>query len=120
MSGTASKRKGSQFERDLVRELRARGWDAERAYGAGRPDDVGDIAGLPVVVEAKACKRFDLAGWCDEAEVEAENAGVEIGVVIAKAPRRPTEDAYVVMRLPAFDILLRAAECGNPAGRGAL
>ena len=36
--------KGSQYERDVVKWLRSMGYPcAERAYGAGRHDDVGDI-----------------------------------------------------------------------------
>ncbi len=66
MSGTAARRKGSIWERAVVAYLRQHGFPhAERAYGAGRPQDVGDIDGLPgVVIEAKNHRSIDLAGWC--------------------------------------------------------
>jgi hypothetical protein len=114
-----SKRKGSKYELDLVKEFRRLGFEAERCYGAGRPDDVGDLelTGIPLVVEAKACARFDLAGWVDEARTEARNAGVDVGVVIVKAPRKPIADSYVVMRLPEFaDLAYAYAQFCAPKG----
>ena len=101
--GAAPRRKGSQFERDVVAYLRDHGHpDAERAYGAGRPDDRGDIDGIvgadwtPMVVECKAGKRHDLAGWLDAAEAKAGPAGA---VVIVKRSAHPTGRAYVVQSL---------------------
>lgn len=118
--GSASKRKGSQFERDLVKYLRAHGFDVERAYGAGRPDDVGDIAGIDgVVIEAKACKRFELAEWVAEARTEALNRdGIDgVGVVIAKAPGKPIGEAYLIARLDPDGLdILRGLACMNRAG----
>lgn len=47
-NGAAMKAKGSAFEREIVAFLRTHGHPyAERAYGAGRPGDVGDIDGIP-------------------------------------------------------------------------
>ena len=64
-----AKRKGSTFELDVVKFMREQGFPAERAYGAGRPDDRGDIVGVPgFVVECKNHARLELAVWCDEAE----------------------------------------------------
>lgn len=119
MSGSAAKRKGSQYERDLVAAFRAAGFDAERCYGAGRPDDVGDIeiAGLPVVIEAKNHARLDLAGWTAEAAHEAANAGADLGVVIAKARGRNAAGSYLIVRLDegGFE-LLHAYACTHRAG----
>ena len=100
-NGKAMKARGSQFERDVARYLAAHGHPyAERAYGAGRSDDRGDIDGMPGwVVECKAHKAMALAGWVDEAVREAANAGGAVPVVVAKRRGRPTGDAYVVMRL---------------------
>jgi len=43
-------RKGAAFERFVVDTFRALGYpDVERAYGAGRPDDKGDLDGMPGV-----------------------------------------------------------------------
>lgn len=102
------RRTGDGWERAIVAYLREHGFPfAERAYGAGRPDDVGDIAGLPGwCLEAKAHKTMDLAGWADEAAKEAENARCPWWAVIAKRRNRPAGDAYVVMSLAQFAELL--------------
>jgi hypothetical protein len=99
------KAKGSAFEREVVRVLHAHGHPlAARAYGAGRPRDVGDVSGVSgFAVEVKACRSIDLAGWLDEAAREAANVGAGIvPVVVAKRRGRPAEDAYVVLRLVDF------------------
>ena len=102
--GSAPKRKVSQFERDVVRYLQEHGFpDAERAYGAGRPEDVGDIAGVPgVTVECKATKSIDLAGFVDEAERERLNARQPYGVAVVKRRGRSAADSYVVCNLATF------------------
>ena len=50
-----AKRKGGQFERDVVTFFREHGHRyVERAYGSGRPLDVGDIDGIAgVIIECK-------------------------------------------------------------------
>ena len=102
------RRTGSSFENEIVKFLRDHGHPfAERAYGAGRPDDRGDIDGLPGwVLEAKCHKSMDLAGWANEAEAEAANARASWWAVIAKRRNRPVSDAYVVMPLAQFARLL--------------
>jgi hypothetical protein len=110
MNGASMKAKGSAFEREVVRVLRGHGHPrAERAYGAGRPRDVGDVAGVSgFAVEVKAHRSIDLAGWCDEAAREATNVGAGTVGVVAKRRRRPAEDAYVVLRLADFAELVAA------------
>jgi hypothetical protein len=103
------RRKGSTFELAIVAYLRDHGHPhAERAYGAGRPDDRGDIDGLAGwTLEAKNHKTMDLAGWCDEARAEASNGpGSHWWAVIAKRRNRPVSDAYVVMPLSQFAELM--------------
>lgn len=97
---TPSKRKGSKYERDCVEFLREYGWpDAERAYGAGRKDDVGDIDGIVgCCIECKAEKSIDLPGYLRELEREMAAKKVEMGVVLVK--RRGAANAaesYAVM-----------------------
>jgi|ERR1039458_555272 hypothetical protein len=106
--GSAPKRRGSAFERDIVAYLRGHGFPyAERSFGAGRPEDVGDIDGLPgFVIEAKAHRSLDLAGWVDEAETERVNARQPYAVVVAKRRNKPTGAAYVVMTLESFTRLV--------------
>lgn len=107
-NGAAMKGKGSAFEREVVRVLVSHGHPhASRSYGAGRPYDVGDIAGLPgFCVEVKCHRALDLAGWADKARRESLNAGDGVvGVVVAKRRGRPTEDAYVLLTLADFSRL---------------
>lgn len=108
-TGRSSRVKGSAFEREVVAVLRANGHPhAERAYGAGRADDRGDIDGLPgFVIEAKACRALDLAGWMGEAVAEAANAGPGVvPVVVTKRRGKPAADAYAVLRLEDFAQLI--------------
>ena len=105
-----SKIKGSTYERAVVAYLAANGFPAtERMYGAGRPADIGDIRLDPrVVIEAKACKTMDLAGWCDEAGKERDNAGAVLGLVVAKRRMKPVEESYVITTLREASWLLKA------------
>ncbi|MGC8474591.1 MAG: hypothetical protein ACP5PW_09340, partial [Candidatus Dormibacteria bacterium] len=82
---------------------------AQRAYGAGRHDDRGDVAGVPgFVIEAKNHGRFDLSGWMREAEVEAANVGPgTLPVVVVKRRLRAPADAYAIMRLADWATITR-------------
>jgi Holliday junction resolvase len=108
MANTA-KRKGDTFERDVVAYLREQGFPyVERAYGAGRPDDIGDIDGIPGwCIECKDHKTLRLAEWVDEVRREQAQAGAEFGVVVAKRRQRPIGQAYVVMELEQLVRLLK-------------
>jgi hypothetical protein len=96
--------KGSTFERAVAAYLQTHGHrEAERAYGAGRPDDRGDIAGVAGwVLECKNHARFELAAWCDEAVAEAKNARAPRWAVIHKRRRKGVADAYVTIDLATF------------------
>jgi len=65
--------------------------------------DRGDIAGLyspfgKVVVECKNVARLDLAGWVEEARIEAGNADAIAGVVLHKRRGKGKFlDQYVTM-----------------------
>ncbi len=102
------RRKGNAFELAIVGYLREHGFPfAERAYGAGRPLDVGDIDGVVGwTLEAKAHKSIDLAGFMDEAERERLNGRRPNAAVIAKRRGKPVSDAYVVLTLETFARLL--------------
>ena len=111
------KRKGDKAERDVASYLAAHGFPyAERAYGAGRPDDVGDIDGIPGVgVEVKNHKTITIPAWLDELETEMFNANAQHGAVIAK--RRGSTDVadwYALMPVEAWTHLLVEAGYGDP------
>lgn len=97
-------RKGATYERDVVEFFRTHGQPyAERAYGAGRPDDVGDINGIVGwALELKNHKQLALAGWLDEAEVERVNARARFAAVIAKRRGKSVGQSYVLMTLETF------------------
>ena len=113
MSGGAGPRRvGSQWERDVRDYFRSRGFDAERAYGAGRNDDVGDLiigAWVPLLVEAKAGKRSERAAWIDEARLKVDRwRSSAIPLVVEKRRRKKVEDAYVTLDLDGFCSLIEA------------
>ena len=101
-------RKGATFERAVVEYLRANGHPfVERAYGAGRPDDVGDLDGLVGwTCELKNHARLDLSGWLNEAEAERKNGRQPFACVIAKRRGQNVAASYVVMPLSTFAALL--------------
>lgn len=110
---SASRKRGTAWESALVAHLRENGFPAvERRALAGNVDK-GDIAGLPVVIEAKNCKTTTLAAWVDEATVEAANAGVDVGVVWHhRRGKASPADGFVTMSGSAFLALLRQAMGG--------
>ena len=103
-----SKRKGSQFESDVVAYLAEHGFPlAERRVTRGAKD-AGDIAGVPGwCLELKATKQLNLASAIDEARLEAKNARAEHFAAIVKRPRKPISEAYVVVPLAEFLEVMR-------------
>ena len=108
----SNKRRGANFEIELVDWLMTQGLNAQRLPRAGR-NDVGDafVPGVngSYVIEAKAPRRdgrIDLSGWLREAQIEAENyreqkklTTTPTPLVIIKASNKGIGDAYVVQRL---------------------
>lgn len=106
---SSARRKGDHAERELVGLLRDLGLDVERAYGAGRPDDRGDLDGLDgVVVQVKDYR--DIARAVNEALAEAnaqaerDHAWLAVGLV-----RRPRGRWIAVLDLEGFAALYREA-----------
>ena len=112
---TRAKAVGGQAERDAVALLKGAGFaNADREFGAGRADDVGDVRGIPrTVIEVKAEKAFNPSGWLAEAEVERKNAGADYGIVIAKRPGKSMKDGYFLMRAEDGISLLKEALSGD-------
>ena len=86
----SAKAAGARFER-IVADYLAEELDddrIDRAPKAGAKDK-GDIANVrmgdhKVVIECKDVARMDLPKWTREAQVEAENAGALVGIVVHK------------------------------------
>jgi Holliday junction resolvase len=109
-----SKRKGTQFETDVVRYLVEHGQPyAERRALTGSADK-GDVSGIPgVMIEAKNEKTVTLGAYLDEVKVETANAGASIGVAVVKRRSRGPGDAYVLMSLQQFAAMISDDEATN-------
>jgi hypothetical protein len=79
------KRKGSAAELAVARYMQEAGWPYAERSRAGWQLDRGDIDGAPgIVVEVKDHKKFALAEWMHELEVETANARAITGVLVVK------------------------------------
>jgi len=109
--GLRSRRKGANHENAVVSWLRSRGRPHVERRIAGTNSDRGDLTGWPgVVIEAKNCKTFDLAGWVDQLENEIAETGADTGAVIVK--RRGTShigQCYAVMTFNRWEALMTEA-----------
>jgi Holliday junction resolvase len=112
---SASKRKGSSFEREIVQALIdfpfKGGWPYAERRIAGAQQDKGDIQGVPAVCfEIKNQKTLKLAEWVDELTIEMKHAKADVGMVVHK--RRGTTNAmdyYATMPLGIALRLLKEA-----------
>lgn len=104
------KAKGTRFETEVERFLRdVAGLFAYKPRQAGRLD-IGDIHVPPFVLQAKNYRDV-VAGIREGVEgvrVQRVNAGLPFGAAVVKRPRKPVEEAYVVMRLGDLPDLVRA------------
>jgi hypothetical protein len=106
--GAGPKRKGAAWERRVRDAFRRAGFQCERAYGAGRRDDVGDLhlfdLDLDVLIDCKNAKRSERAAWIDEARAKCRAGTVPVVI----EPRRGSDvvDAFVTLDLLGFALLL--------------
>lgn len=105
---SASRKKGTAAESALVEYLRSRGFVHVERRALRGARDCGDIAGIPgVVLEVKSAARVDLAGWVNEARVEALNDNAPVWFVVAKAPRKgKPADWYAITSVKVMADLL--------------
>jgi hypothetical protein len=113
---SSAKAAGSRFERDVADFLATTIDDRiDRRVKTGAADK-GDIGGLRfkghrIVLECKNHSRLDLAGWIAEAQLEADNDGAEIGVVVHKRHNVGAAGRqWVTMTLADFAWLIREGE----------
>jgi len=107
-----NKRKGSQFETDVMKWLRSMGAFAERLSKAGAKDEgdiVAIIAGQTYILELKNRKKIDLPAFWSEAQVEADNYAKARGLeqsppafVIVKRRNAPIHKAWVIQSLESW------------------
>ena len=107
---SASKARGTRWESQIVAYLHGAGFGHVERRALTGSQDKGDVAGLPLVIEAKNCRATELAAWVDEAVAEARNAGVAVGVVWHHRKGKSSPgDGYVTMRGEEFVTLLMGA-----------
>ena len=114
-SRASAKAAGSTFERQVADYLAEHLDDRiDRRVKTGAKDkcDIGGIRlrGHRVVVECKNHARVDLAGWIAEAQIQADNDGAPLGVVVHKrrGVAKP-ERQWVTMTLADLAWLIREA-----------
>lgn len=104
---SASRRKGTAWESAVVAYLNQHGFPYAKRRALAGVNDKGDITGVPgVMLEAKAEKSIDVAGYMAEVKVQTANAGAQIGVAVVKRRNRSAGDAYVVMTLEQFAAMI--------------
>lgn len=112
-NGAGPRRRGGEYERELVAYLRDNGHPhAARAYGQGRPDDLGDIVGVPWTMQAKATKELRLAEALDDAATQAARRPVYAPpLAVFKRRGKPVGQSYVVMTLETLcELGLRSSQ----------
>lgn len=80
----SSKNKGDRFERAVAKWLNDNGHPSvERALGAGRRDDRGDLLGIAGwALQLKCHNKMTLPAWMRDAARNADNAGTDLYCVI--------------------------------------
>lgn len=100
MSGARSRRKGRAWENAVAGWLRSHGFPLaqRREY---LDANLGDIEGVPGwSLEAKAAGTLSLGAWVEQAQRQAENAGVDrYAVVVKRHGRASPKDAFIVMSM---------------------
>lgn len=103
--GNPNKRRGTAWESAVVRFLRetlaGRTDDIRRQVQMGHAD-IGDVHADPFALECKNTRQYDLAAFVEQAEREAENAGLPYGAAVVKRRGKGPGHGYVVMSLATF------------------
>ena len=116
--GVITNPKGTKLETATVNWLKAHGWQWARRLAKEGAKDRGDVTlgdGIPVTVECKDRKGFDMAQTQRELKAEMENAGTKWGFAIHK--KRGTTDVgeyYAVLPVALMMEILEQA-LGQPA-----
>jgi Holliday junction resolvase len=116
---TASKRKGSKAELDVVKYFQRHGWIYAERRLAGDRYDKGDVAGVNgVCIEIKNRIKISLAEWVEEMLVETKNALAHTGVVIHKRKgKSEVKDWYATLPVSMYVQLLKEAGYGESRQR---
>jgi hypothetical protein len=106
MSGSTSRRKGNRAETEVVKVLKAHGWDVQTSRAArGGYQSGEDIVGdFPASIEVKNQAKLDLSGWWAQAEYQAN--GRPAVVIHKRVGKGQAEDWWVTMDLKTLIRLL--------------
>lgn len=87
-------------------------WENVERLALSGSNDRGDLIGVPgVTIECKDARRFELAGWSKETEIERLNNGDEFGMLIVKHAQKPVSEAYAIFPLAqAAELIYRATK----------
>jgi len=110
VNGAGSRNKGAAFERLVMGAFRSAGWPAaHRTRTPGAAADMGDIGGLPIVVECKDRRDTSLGAWLAQAELAGERANLPAVVIHKRMGTLEPGRQYVTLSLSTFLWLLRRA-----------
>lgn len=101
------RRRGATYEREIARELRARGFNADRTSNGKVQAARGDISGVPgLSLECKRCERIELPKWLAQATEDAQDGNAPAVVF-----RRNGEKSWAVVPFAyLLDVLTRLAD----------
>ena len=94
--GNPSKAKGTKFENEVLDLLRTVWPDADRAKAG---NESNDFHGIPLPVEAKHRKRWDIPKWCRMLRAVAGD-GERWALVAAPGDRRSSQAPPTIMVVP--------------------
>jgi hypothetical protein len=108
MSGSSSRRKGNAAEVEVVRVLRAAGFEAETSRNARNGTQKGEdiVTDFPMSIEVKNHTRTDLAGWWSQATEQAH--GAPAVVIHKRVGKAQAEDWWATMDLQTLIRLIHA------------
>lgn len=104
-----SRAKGTVWEQRIANYLRPWFKYADRTPLHGNKD-IGDIGGVPCVIEAKNVKEIALAKWLDELDVEMKNANKAFGFVLMPRRKCGVAKGYAVMPIGQLPAILAMIE----------
>lgn len=114
MNGAGNRIKGASFERIIADAFQLAGWPAtHRTRTPGTAADLGDLGGLPVVVECKNCRAMDLSGWMRQAEAAGVRANRPAVIIHKRKGVADPSRQWVTMNLRTFLWLMRKAYAHN-------
>jgi len=98
-----ARQKGTAFENDVLAFLQTWFPDAKRTEFSS---PLGDLAGMPIVLECKNQKTMTLPAWLDQARKSGEKTGLPFAIVHKRA-RANVSKTYVTFELDQLAPLLR-------------